>query len=407
MLYCTWNRVRRNVACGQIDIGLKEKIVTKLAKDSLFDCVERTYMGYSRYDESQFRFLNRSAREGANNIRKTLEQWFARLPEQNRKWLRRRFRKGDRDHGGAFLELATHEILCEIGAFVEVDPDLDGKTPDFAATYGGERILVECTVSQNSDKEIKALERRNCILQAIDSIETGNLFLDVTLEPSGNLDTTLDIEPLVNGLEMWLEGVKRELRNRLQSTNPNEPMVSLEQEVFPWYREGWRIRFGLSYGRPDFLIGSGSRAIGIRTWVGVIGGGCQLRKSLKKKANKYNSTGVPYLIVAGAGMYFPESTTLENALSDGFMDRYRHVSAILYKSFDPHESVWGLCHPAMPWKLVHNPWATHPLPRGMFPFAKEWVPEAGEFNEIEPTCTLNDVIGLPDPWPQRSENYSN
>ncbi len=31
------------------------------AKDSLFDCLERDYMGYIKYSESQFCFLNRSA----------------------------------------------------------------------------------------------------------------------------------------------------------------------------------------------------------------------------------------------------------------------------------------------------------------------------------------------------------
>lgn len=374
-----------------------------LAKDCLFVCVERTYMGYSRYDESQFRFLNRSARESANSIRKTLEQWFARIPEQNRKWLRRRFRKGDRDHGGAFLELATHEILCAIGSSVEVDPDLNGKTPDFAATYRGERILVECTVSQDSDSEVKVFEKRNSLLQAIDSVESGNLFLDVTFEPNETSENSLDIKPLIDELEAWLESVRRGLRHQLSSTNLEEPMVSLEQKVFHWNREGWRIRLGLSQGRPDCLIGTGSRAIGSKTWVGVLGGGIQLQKSLERKATKYNSVNLPYLIVAGAGMIFPESATLENALSSGFMDEHRHVSAILYKSFDPHKSAWGLCHPTTPWELVHNSSATHPLQRGMFSFATEWIPESGTFNKVEPTCTLNEVLGLPNPWPQRDE----
>lgn len=373
------------------------------AKDCLFACKERTYMGYSRYDESQFTFLNRSARKNAEDVRQTLEGWFARLPEPNRKWLRRRFRKGDRDHGGAFLELATHEILWAIGAGVEVDPDLNGRTPDFAATYKGERILVECTVSQDSDDEIRVLEKRNRLLQAIDSVETGNLFLNVTFEPDKKSDNSLDIDTLVNEIQAWLESVRRRIRNQLRSTSLEEPMLSLEEEVFHWNREGWRIRFDLSHGRPDCLIGTGSRAICGKVWVGVLGGGIQLQKSLARKATKYHSTGLPYLIVAGAGMFFPESTTLENALSDGFMETYRDVSAILYKSFNPHESVWGLCHPTMPWKLVHNPCTTYPLPRGMFPFATEWVPESGEFNKVKPTCTLNEVLGLPDPWPPRGE----
>lgn len=151
------------------------------AKDSLFDCLERNYMGYSRYDESQFCFLNRSARENASDILMRLDSWFASFPEDKKRRLRGHFRSNDHQHHGALLELVSHEILGCLGYFVEADPDLNGKTPDYMATIGTKKILIECTVSQSSDDESEAFRELGCILQAIDSIETGNLCFDVTV----------------------------------------------------------------------------------------------------------------------------------------------------------------------------------------------------------------------------------
>lgn len=208
---------------------------------------------------------------------------------------------------------------------------------------------------------------------------------------------------MVGQLEAWLEGVKRKIRIVINSTNPNIPIPSLEEEYYTWRHQGWEIRVNAVFGRPDLLVGAGSRAIRCKSWFGLLGGRFQLLKSLQKKAVKYDRIDIPYLIVAGTGMFFPESAALEYALSDQFFDRYRNVSAILYKPFDPHKSVWGLCHRATPWELVHNPQANSPMQLRMFPFATEWIPESGTSNKIEPTCTLNEVLGLPDPWPPRSE----
>ena len=370
-------------------------------KECLFDCLERSYLGYSRFDESQFTFLNHSARENSEDVRQILERWFAMLPNEKKGRLRGHFRSNDQQHHGALLEMVTHEILCAMGAVVEVDPDLNGRTPDFAATYNGERILVECTVSQSSDDKVKAFDKWGCILQAIDSIETGNLCFDVTLFSLGKIDTPLDLGSLTSALEVWLDNLKRELSNGLRSTDPNQPVLSLEQEEYSWRHEGWEIKLTPGPGRPDDLIGTGSRAIRCKSWFGLLGGRFQLLKSIEKKARKYDGINLPYLIVAGAGMYFPEAAALEYALSGGFFERNRHVSAILYKDFDPHKSVWGLCHPTMPWELVHNPWATHPLQHEMFEFAKEWIHRESSF--VEPKRTLNEVLGLPDPWPQSVE----
>ena len=76
--------------------------------------------------------------------------------------------------------------------------------------------------------------------------------------------------------------------------------------------------------------------------------------------------------------------------------RNRHLSAILFK---PRIGLWTQCGKDEPWLLIHNPWVKSPLPTGMFPFATELISEFGKLTAIEPTVTLNHVLGLPYPWP--------
>ena len=368
-----------------------------LAEVCLFDCLKRTHMGYADHDETHFSFLNRSARGNVTDVRKTLESWYLRLPPEKRKDISGRFREDDRQHHGALLELVIHEILCAVGADVEVEPDFLGKAPDFAAKLNGGTVLVECTVTQESDKEFNATRRKDVVKEIVDSIETRNYFLDWEEPKVGN--RSLPARLLRKRLETWIA-----------SLDPNE---QTQPHSFLWCHEGWEFRFQTSRGRPDELVGTGSRAIGTQIRVEAVGDDFQLSKSLEKKAKKYRNVTSPYLIVVGAGTWFSHTGAISHAVfgrnvlrdPESFLGspskpRNCHVSAVLYKPLNPHTSVWGLCHPEMPWEIVHNPWASTPLQRGMFEFATEWVAESEKLFKIEPTRTLNDVLELPDPWPR-------
>ena len=364
----------------------------------LFDCLARTHMGFKNHDETQYRFLNRSAWEIVADIRKTLDSWLSRLPPEKIKDISARFRGDDRQHHGALLELVIHEILSAVGTDLEVEPDFFGKAPDFAATLNGGTVLVECTVTQEADKEFNATRRKGVVKEIVDSIETRNYFLDWEEPKVGN--RSLPARLLRKRLETWIA-----------SLDPNE---QTQPHSFLWCHEGWKFRFQASRGRPDELVGTGSRAIGTQIRVEAVGDDFQLSKSLEKKAKKYRTVNSPYLIVVGAGTWFSHEQAILHALFGrsifrepksflGTPSRPKncHVSAVLYKPLNPHASVWGLCHPKMPWELVHNPWSSIPLQRGMFEFATEWVADSEKLVNIEPTRTLNDVLGLPNPWPRQ------
>ena len=375
----------------------------------LFDGGERTDSGYKRRDESDFDWLNRSAWASAENARKTLESWFARFPEEKKADIRGRFRGDNRQHVGALLELGTHELLRAVGTRVNVDPDFDGKRPDFAVTYKDAPIVVECTVVQESDDDFNATNRIDTIKMAVDSIDTGQfalawrrLLCGTGQPPTGQLCN--------------------DIRNWVSSLNADEGMArcgkiqgTMERDFT--FGNGWKLRLGAVPVGSEKPVEEDTGAIGLEV---ASGGGFRrddlsLRSAVEKKASKYRSLDSPYLIVVGSGIEFPDFSHMLKALFgrtepqadlthkfDGLLGsptrpRNHHVSAVLYK---PRlRNVWTLCGKDDPWQLVLNPWAEYPLPTEALTFATHWVLKSNGLVNIEPSRTLNAILGLPDPWP--------
>ena len=386
----------------------------------LFDGGPRTFRGYSDHAEPTFKFLNRSAWPSVEKARDTLELWFARIPDAKKTDVRRRFRGSNAEHKGAFLEIATDAVLRAIGCSVNAAPDLDGQTPDFLATHPSATIVVECTVVQESDEKRNTSERINVIKDAIDSIQSGRFYLEMELLelPSASPST----RRLKQKLEEWLA-----------SLDPDKEMIrfnqGLELRSFVWDKDGWKALFGAIPASSRKLEREEARAIGMETGEAVwTQDGVKFGKALEKKAERYKSiVDSPYLIVASLDTLSASSDDMLDALFggevytfnssspesehptqfsrsfDGLLGspstpRNRHVSAILYK---PQLDLWNLCDSDPPWQIVHNPWAKRPLAVGLFPSARERFPDCGKLSEREPTCTLNKVLGLSDPWPGR------
>ena len=385
----------------------------------LFDDVIRADSGGARRDESVFSFLNRSAWTSVKTARNTLEFWFARFPEQKKKDIRARFRGDDRKHQGALLELATHEILCAVGIHVQVEPSFDGRTPDFAVTFQGARIVVECTVVQESDDDFNATKIENTIKEAVDSIDTGKFVLSWMTLSAGSSQPP--VRQLISTIKNWVS-----------TLNADEEMARLSQGDSPrelefCFGDGWSVRLGA------IPIGSGESgeqqtpAIGMEVMGPAFRGhDGSLKKAIKKKASAYQILNSPYLIVVGSGIVPADFNDLFKALLgravlrttvgaygaepqaetthefDGLLGspsrpHNRHVSAVLFKP--GLGDVWTVCGKDHPWQLVHNPWTNVPLPSGMFTFATEWILAPNGLAKIEATSTLNSLMGLPDPWP--------
>ena len=387
---------------------------------SLFDCYHRTDRSGGRHAKTAFEFFNWSAWRCAEIARTTLESWFANIPQEKKADLRGRFRADDRRHASALLELATHEILRAVAKDVQVGPDFNGGHPDFSAIYGDTSLIVECTVTQESDGEFGALQREKVVLDAVNSIQVGSFGLK--LEPHSVGESPPPLRQLRRFLESWLTS----LDQRRQVTSV-ESGVPFDSRVWKWY--DWELRFeAIPFDCP---VEGGP--LGIIQWPAqTIVGNAPVTRALDKKAERYKHPQVPYLIVAaeretleGPEMIFNALLGRTNAIIgpadvipartfDGLWGspshpKRRHVSAVLYRH--RMRDVWSICSQIhttdyedswrwLPgWQLVHNPAADIPLPQGMFPFATEHVWLSGHLTPIDPTRTLNDVLGLPDPWP--------
>ena len=399
-------------------MGKNRSQVTVATPPHLFDAGKRTYMGIADHDESHFTFLNRSAWASVATARKTLGNWFSALPEKKMEDIRSRFRSDDRQHQGALLELASFQLLRSICTSVQMDPSINNLTPDFLATFGGSDIVIECTVAQESDDDFNATQRESRIKTAINSVDTGRFRLVWELLTAGDRQPTTG--NLCGKIKNWVDSldVNEETRRLQRGSRPR---------MLEWRKDGWELLLEAIPADSCTTKNGNGRAIGME----ISGGGgwrqddAKLKKALTKKAAKYRHFALPYLVILSSGSEYVFGQDLIEALFghsilrlyvqpdgsepipqpgheyDGLFGspsapRNRHLSAIIFK---PRIGVWTLCGHDDPWLLIHNPWADYPLPTGMFPFAAEWILESGGFAKVEPTVTLNTVLGLAYPWP--------
>ena len=384
----------------------------------VFDDMERTNQDHGRYSANSFEFLNRSPWKSAQLARSTLESWFSKYPREKQEGLRRRLRGDDRAHSGALLELLSHELLLRLFQGVAVDPSIAGGHPDFLAVCGDTSLIVECTVAQESE----VLRRERAVLDIIDAVDAGPYKLFVEPQRVGSQQPRR--AHLIKYLEeqLALLGSDGGFQSNLVGQLWDSPIV--------WRWEDWHLHFRVIVTGKD----SGSRAVGGRH-IGprTVVDDKVIARALKRKAESYRRANQPYLVVLaqreGAGneedlrdalvgpnpLFEGWSGTIPDQSSNGFFGslrrpRNRHVSAVLYKrslqsawsipnQWTMYDSETNSSYQPPDWILVHHFAALDPMPEGVFPFAVEYVWHSGTATRIDPTRTLNAVLGLPDPWP--------
>ena len=375
---------------------------------SLFDSGPRTDKIMRSRAEPEFKFLNRSARASLQEARTTLASWFAHIPQEKRKDLRRRFRGSNARHAGALLELATHEILHAVSSNVQVEPELAGGRPDFLVAYRDLDILVECTVVNDSDARIGATQVENEIKDIVEAAYSGHFDLIVETRERGNGHPST--RRLRKDLEAWTASIPH--REALRELRDGKPLNS-----WLWSERGWGFVFYAVPIDPEDSGGEFGMEVSPAEEVTT---DLNLWHALERKASKYESVGGPYVIVIGDNTNSPDPESIVGALfgpkmwvlGSGYSyetwscqrffgspsrPRNRHVSAVLYKQRFRH--VGSVCEADRQWQLYHHPEAENPLPRGLFPFSIERFLQNGKPSETEPSCTLNALLGLPAPWP--------
>ena len=84
----------------------------------LFNEITRTYAGPADQAESEFAYLDRSARPGSEKIRLALEEWFNHYPADEQEEFASRFRSEEPYSCiSATFELYLHELLRANGVY--------------------------------------------------------------------------------------------------------------------------------------------------------------------------------------------------------------------------------------------------------------------------------------------------
>lgn len=161
---------------------VSDKSVFAQPPPSLFSASTRAYEGPRAHSESDYAFLDRSARAGCQHVRETLDAWYGRLPVAARGSIRARFVNQDPGHHlGALLELYLHEAFLRLDYEINLDigqEDPAHRRPDFLLSDGGEAFYLEASAVLGAKAPG---ERSNplaaALYEAVDRITAPGFFL--------------------------------------------------------------------------------------------------------------------------------------------------------------------------------------------------------------------------------------
>ncbi len=350
----------------------------------LFDDFQRTYEGFKEPRESNYAFLNRSARPEYEHIRHVLEQWFLGYPEQHRHALRASFRsRTESTHLGAFFELYCHELLKQQGFLVQAQQIVDqtvGRPVDFLVLSTETPLFyVEATLAADSNASSTS---QKLLWQLQDTLnELNEPLFQVSLEVESESIHSLPTTQIRRDIHRWLQ------------TLDSDEVARRERDDRPYYyfeREGWKIIF-LAIPRAVEERGKPGNTVlyqlSVPQWSQPQS---SLSVALESKADQYGELQLPYIIAVDmvamtsfgsdiGKVLFGQEVFLINTRSEEMTvtrspllpDRPSEENGLWFARRGPRNqqvSAVLLVKGLVPWSLVsdtpvlwHNPYATKPL----------------------------------------------
>lgn len=337
----------------------------------LFDKRRRDYMGPAGFAESDFHWLNRSARAEVHRIRDLLDHWFDDFVPPAKSDLRSRMRSvDDRQHLGAFFELYCHALGRYQGYTVDIAHPVDrsrSTRPDFLFQRDGKPgCYLECTSAADSDTEHAPQARTNLIVDVLNRLKTRDFILDFQVEKAS---TT---QPSASRMRSFLE--------KKIGVLDYDALVAGGTDSAPrwvWSERGWMISFfpipmkqeaRNRPGRPIGLIGQAARQVDSKT---------PLLNALKSKAGRYGEFEYPYIIAVNAmDPYLGQDEFIEVLFGEPSLDATTgqvtsnpHLDALWFGADGPRNrrvSAVLVTFRMTPWKIAtdtpvlwHNPCATN------------------------------------------------
>lgn len=385
----------------------------------IFTDYQRTDASPKTNRESDFAFLDRSARPEMERVRHYLEGLVGEYPQGERDELVARLKCGNDTHfKSAVFELALYTFLVRLGYALTPHPELPSGSkarPDFhVTTPTGEEFYLEAVLASIRDESVPAAEAMiGSTLDALGKASHPNFM--VFVEYDGTPDTQPSGKKLLAATLKWLDSLDPD---RVRSEAESRGLESTP--THKWAHEGWQVRLRAYPLKPEARGKS-------RTLIGMLDGGAGLidqwspiRDAIKFKGAKYGDLDKPLLVAVNFGSFHldkidemdalygqelyvldtrdPEKEARITRASNGAWvgpsgPRARRVSgAWIFNDLTAY-SLSSRRH-----TIYLNPWATHPLPEAL-----KAMPHAIVSGDRMQRCdgfSLAEVLGLPTCWPE-------
>lgn len=257
---------------------------------TLFEDIERSFLGPSGNNETSYNYYNRSARKDVGIIREMLENWFAKIPEKDKKAMKASFKKSFDD---TFYELFLFSLFDALGFKIEIHPTVPNSTkkPDFLIVKDNLEIYVEAKIAKDKTNQEEAFEKmRNTFYDTINTTKSGRF--------------TLAIEELnfLSGKQPKAKKIVALLEDALSKLNPDliEELIKTNGLRFPqitYNDKDVHVIFNPIPLRPEAEFDDDKRAIGMFPMETFWGGGEEIiRESFHLKAKRYGELEKPFLI---------------------------------------------------------------------------------------------------------------
>lgn len=385
----------------------------------LFANYQRTDAHSKAATESDFHFLDRSARPEIACVRQKLEDLISEYPAEHSDELNARIACGDDTHfRSATFELLLHAFLIRMGYTLFPHPDLNNgsnKRPDFlVVTPEKEEFYLEAVLaSSRTELDPGSQALIDTTLEFLSQAKHHNFMIAV--ESLGKPSTQPSGKKLRAETISWLNCL-----------DPDEISSVIDQSDFlsaptySWTHEDWEVLLRPiplkpdKRGKADTLVGLYSAEAGfVDEWTPI-------RDAVSFKGSRYGDLAKPLIVAVNTDVFDLDRIDEMQALygQEQFVFRVglaneepqcRRASngAWLGKSGPQATRVSGawLFNNLTPYSLARrkqtiyfNPWAKKPLPEEL-----KRMPHAIPLNEKmewKEGLSLKQVFGLPDGWPE-------
>jgi hypothetical protein len=266
----------------------------------LFDDFDRTDCDPALYAESQFSYLNRTAKDGSDDIRQKMEEWFLHYQTSEQLELRSRFRSDiDTQHQSAFFELFLHELLIKLDCKVTPHPFIPStkKTPDFyVEPSAGDPFYIEAALATyESADEVAARARINTVYDVLNrEVDSSDFFLWLAVKGSpATPPSARKMASFVN--------------NRISQLDPDKIAKLYESggmnavPCWNYEHDGWVIEFRPIPKTPEARNRKGVRPLGAFSMgFRFVDDRTPILEAITKKAGRYGELDFSYVIAVNA-----------------------------------------------------------------------------------------------------------